>query len=124
MVAIIKTSCSLGNVLHYNEIKLKQEAAELIHSLNFGKDTELLGFTDKIKTLQKLSALNHRTQRNAVHISLNFDPGEKLSNEKLQQIADSYMQKIGFGARPYLVYKHTDAGHPHIHVVTTNIQRD
>ncbi|MEO6550739.1 MAG: relaxase/mobilization nuclease domain-containing protein [Ferruginibacter sp.] len=26
--------------------------------------------------------------------------------------------------KPYLVYKHTDAGHPHIHLLTTNIQRD
>jgi len=34
------------------------------------------------------------------------------------------MDKIGFGNQPYLVYQHFDAGHPHIHVVTTNIQRD
>jgi hypothetical protein len=124
MVAIIKTSSNLGNVLHYNENKLKQKVAELIHSMNFGKDTERLGFTDKIRTLQKLTALNERTKLNAVHISLNFDPNEKLAREKLQKITDAYMQRIGFGLQPYLVYKHTDAGHPHVHVVTTNIQHD
>ncbi|MEO6550738.1 MAG: hypothetical protein ABIN94_22225 [Ferruginibacter sp.] len=97
MVAIIKTSSSLGNVLHYNENKLKQKAAELIHSMNFGKDTDQLGFTDKIRTLQKFTALNERTQRNAVHISLNFDLTEKLDNLRLQNIADAYMQRIGFG---------------------------
>jgi hypothetical protein len=32
------------------------------------------------------------------------------------------MQKIGFGEQPYLVYQHLDAGHPHIHIVSTNIQ--
>ncbi|MCH5684072.1 relaxase/mobilization nuclease domain-containing protein [Niabella sp. W65] len=32
------------------------------------------------------------------------------------------MQKLGFGEQPYLVYQHHDAGHPHIHIVTTNIQ--
>jgi hypothetical protein len=34
------------------------------------------------------------------------------------------MTRIGFEYQPYLVYKHNDAGHPHIHVVTTNIQAD
>src|SRR5690242_6088470 len=34
------------------------------------------------------------------------------------------MDKIGFGNQPYLVYQHYDAAHPHIHIVTTNIQRD
>jgi hypothetical protein len=124
MVAIINTSKSLSNVLNYNEQKLKEGNAILIHAKNFGKDTHLLGFTDKIKTFQKRMALNQRTQLSTTHISLNFDPSEKLSSEKLQTIADAYMQKIGFGEQPYLVYQHNDAGHPHIHIVSTNIQRD
>ncbi|MGI8583448.1 MAG: relaxase/mobilization nuclease domain-containing protein [Chitinophagaceae bacterium] len=33
------------------------------------------------------------------------------------------MDKIGFAEQPYLVYQHLDAGHPHIHIVTTNIQQ-
>src|ERR1035437_7282687 len=122
MVAIIKLSRSLRNALHYNEHKLTHEKAELIHSANYGKDTELLGFTDKINRLERLTKLNEKTQVNSVHISLNFDQSEKLSKGELREIADSYMQRIGFGDQPYLVYQHHDAGHPHIHVLTTNIQ--
>jgi hypothetical protein len=124
MVAIIKSSGSLRNILHYNENKVKQNVAQLIHSMNFAKDTERLGFTDKIGTLQKLTSLNERTKLNAVHISLNFDPSEKLDKATLQKIADTYMQRIGFGNQPYLVYQHHDSGHPHIHIVSTNIQCD
>jgi len=40
----------------------------------------------------------------------------------LKSIVDTYMQKIGFEDQPYLVYQHNDAGHPHIHIVTTNIK--
>jgi hypothetical protein len=40
------------------------------------------------------------------------------------EIADTYMEKLGFGRQPYLVYQHYDAGHPHCHIVTNNIQRD
>src|SRR6478735_9855288 len=124
MIAIIKISASPRNVLQYNENKLKENVAQLIHSGNFLKDTEQLGFTDKIGTFEKLNSLNENTRLKTLHISLNFDPSEKLEKEKLQQIADTYMQKIGFGNQPYLVYQHHDAGHPHIHIVTTNIQRN
>jgi hypothetical protein len=124
MVAVIKTTNSLRNSLNYNEQKLQRKVAELIHSANFGKDTEQLGFSDKIRTLEKLAERNERTKLNSVHISLNFDPSEKLDKETLQKIADTYLQRIGFGDQPYLVYQHQDAGHPHLHVVTTNIRLD
>ncbi|MES2649384.1 MAG: relaxase/mobilization nuclease domain-containing protein [Bacteroidota bacterium] len=124
MVAIIKSSGSLRNVLHYNENKVKQHQAELIHSNNYLKHADQLSLTDKIRTLEKLNSLNERTKLKTVHISLNFDPSEKLQKEVLQQIADRYMEQIGFGEQPYLVYQHHDAGHPHLHIVSTNIQKD
>jgi hypothetical protein len=124
MVARVNASKSLRNALHYNENKVRQSTAVLIHSRNFAKDTQQLGITDKLGTLQNLAARNERTKVNSVHISLNFDPSEKLDDVTLQRIADSYLQKIGFGDQPYLVYKHEDASHPHIHIVTTNIKRN
>jgi hypothetical protein len=124
MVAVIKPGRSLRNALQYNEHKLAQKKAVLIHSANYGKDTDLLGFTDKIRRLETLAARNEKTKVNSIHISLNFHPSEKISADKLREIADAYMQKIGFGEQPYLVYQHHDAGHPHIHLVTTNIRKD
>ena len=124
MVAVIKGGRSLRNALQYNEHKLTQKKAVLIHSANYGKDTDLLGFSDKIRRLETLAARNEKTKVNSVHISLNFDPSEKIPVDKLREIGDAYMQKIGFGVQPYLVYQHHDAGHPHIHLVTTNIRKD
>jgi hypothetical protein len=124
VVAVIKTSASLKNALNYNEHKLQQKVAELIDAGNYAKDSEFMGFTDKIRPIEKRNELNERTRLKTVHISLNFDPSETLQKETLKQIASSYMQQIGFGMQPYLVYQHFDAGHPHIHIVTTNIQKD
>ena len=69
MVAIIHNSKSLRNALHYNENKVRQGVAKFIHSANYPKDTELLGFNDKIKPLEKLTALqstNQSKQRSCV----------------------------------------------------------
>ncbi|HMC84204.1 MAG TPA: relaxase/mobilization nuclease domain-containing protein, partial [Chitinophagaceae bacterium] len=67
-------------------------------------------------------SLNDRAQKsNTLHISLNFHPSEKLNQKILTSIANEFMERIGFGKQPYLVYEHRDAGHPHIHIVTTNI---
>lgn len=124
MVAVIKAGKSLRNALHYNENKVKQGVAKLIHASGYAKDLHHLGFTDKFRRLEKLTQLNEATTVNSVHISLNFDPSEKLKENTLQQIAGRYMQKLGFSEQPYLVYQHNDAAHPHIHIVTTNIQKD
>ena len=124
MVTIIHNSVNLRNALHYNENKVKQGVANFIHSGNYPKDTELLGFSDKINRLERQAALNQQTKINSVHISLNFDSADKLNTEKLKEITDMYMHKIGFAEQPYLVYQHNDAGHPHIHIVTTNIKSD
>ncbi|BBE16262.1 conjugative transposon mobilization protein BF0132 [Aquipluma nitroreducens] len=45
-----------------------------------------------------------------------------MSKEKLLEIARTYMEKIGFGKQPYLVYQHHDAGHPHIHLVSIKVR--
>ena len=55
---------------------------------------------------------------------MNFGLNEKIDQERLLEIASVYMAKIEFAGQPYLVYQHLDAGHPHIHIVTTNIKND
>lgn len=124
MVAVIKISKSLRNVLHYNENKIEKKVAKLIHSEGFAKDTETLTMWDKLKTFEKRNSLNERSESNMAHISLNFHAEDKLNEEKLKAIADAYMQKIGFGEQPYLVYQHFDAGHTHIHIAASLIRSD
>jgi len=124
MVAVIKTSSSIRGILNYNENKVEIGKAECISAVNYPLELEKLSFTSKLNRFLKLAELNTNTKRNSVHISLNFDPSENHSKEKLAEIADTYMEKLGFGRQPYLVYQHYDAGHPHCHIVTNNIQRD
>ena len=124
MVAKIKSGKSLIGALNYNENKVKQNQAKLIEAKGYPKDMDRLNFYDKLLRLTDLAESNQRVKTNAVHISLNFPNGESLADHLLKDIVKDYMQGIGFEMQPWLVYRHEDAGHPHIHIVTTNIKRD
>ncbi|MXO04381.1 relaxase/mobilization nuclease domain-containing protein [Flavobacterium sp. HBTb2-11-1] len=124
MVSIIKTGNSIRSIFNYNENKVKTGKAECIGAANFLLDISQMSDAMKLSRFTERIQLNDNTKRNIVHISLNFDPSENHSKEKLMAIANTYMYKIGFGKQPYLVYQHFDAGHPHIHVITINIERD
>ena len=125
MVAVIKVGHSMHRIFNYNENKVKEAVAECIGAENFPLNAEEMSLKIKINYLLKSLELNENVKRNSVHISLNFDPSESdFSQQKLMEVATVYMQKLGFGEQPYLVYQHHDAGHPHLHLVTTNIEAD
>ena len=125
MVAVIKAGHSMHRIFNYNENKVKEGVAQCIGAENYPLNADEMGTKMKLNFLLKCIGLNENVQRNSVHISLNFDTSETaMPDEKMMEIAKAYMQKIGFGQQPFLVYRHHDAGHPHLHVVTTNIQAD
>ncbi len=81
-------------------------------------------FLPKVEPVAKPGRFKHKNKGKQRSYSLNFDPSEKLSEEKLKEISETYLQKIGFANQPYLLYHHYDSGHPHVHIVTTNIKSD
>lgn len=122
MVAKITTPTSILRALNYNENKVAKGQAECLYAGGFLLPVKDLNFHHKLDRFNQVIALNTRAKTNTLHISLNFDPSEKLSKEKLTEIASVYMKKIGFEGQPFLVYQHHDAAHPHLHIITTSIQ--
>jgi hypothetical protein len=126
MVAKVNSGKDIRGILSYNENKVTEGVAKCIHENLFGQEVEKLSFHTKLKGFENFMDLNRRATTKAVHISLNFHASEReqLSADRLTEIASTYMEKIGFGNQPYLVYQHFDAAHPHVHIVTTNITHD
>lgn len=124
MVAKIKIGTSIRGILHYNENKVVEGEAKLILANGFAGEIEQMSFDNKMQRFLHLTELKPSVKTNAMHISLNFDASEKITNAKMQQIAIAYMERIGFGDQPFLVYRHNDAGHEHLHIATTSIQRN
>jgi hypothetical protein len=121
VVVRLKQGTSMKGALNYNEDKVRRGVAELIAASGFACDVEELGFSQKINRFNALISNCISTSYNTIHLSLNFAPGEELDTETLQRIARDYMTRIGFANQPFLVYRHDDTTHPHIHIVTTPI---
>ncbi|AGA77653.1 relaxase/mobilization nuclease [Echinicola vietnamensis DSM 17526] len=124
MVARITTGKTIRGVLHYNESKVEKGQAKFLGARGYLSQDKELDFQKKLMRFQEIIEANTRTKTNALHISLNFSPRDKMDETLLWKIAEDYMKGIGFGEQPYLVYRHFDAAHPHIHLVTTNIREN
>lgn len=119
----MKCGKNIRGALSYNEKKLNAGMADLLLASGFGCDVSELGFSAKLARFQRnIEDCSHPRKTNTVHISLNFAKEDMVSDDAMRLIALDYMQQIGFGEQPFLVYKHKDASHQHFHIVTTNIQ--
>jgi len=72
------------------------------------------------------SVLHFQGQRNATknryaHISLNLPHGEHLDDAIFHKMSTEYMDNMGYGEQPYVVVRHSETGHEHVHIVTTNV---
>lgn len=110
--------------LNYNENKVGQGKAKCLAASGYLKETNEMNFYQKLQGLERYNELNERARTKTLHVSLNFSATENLEDDKLFAIATDYMNRIGFGEQPFLIYRHYDAGHPHVHVVSTTIRSD
>jgi len=114
----------MSNALRYNQDKLKEGRAEFLMAENFLQESDHLNRQNIKDRFRERTSLNAGTLNNVVRISLNFDPAEKISDEKMRILVTRYMQGMGMEQQPFLVYRHYDTAHPHLHIVTTNIRAD
>src|SRR5688572_26309769 len=113
MVAKVIAGKTIRGVLNYNENKVQEGKALCLHARNFPAEVDRLTFKGKLDTFFEHTSKNTKVKTNAIHISLSFDKEDKLDQELLKEIAFKYLDKIGFGNQPFLVYQHFDAAHPH-----------
>ncbi len=121
MVAKIVNGKNIRGILNYNENKMETAEAALLMAAGFPRDPDQLSFKNKLERFEMLTRQNEKTKTNAMHIMLNFSNQDQLDDDLLKGIALNYMDRIGFGNQPFLVYQHFDAAHPHLHIATVNI---
>ena len=125
MIAKISATENLGGALGYNFKKVeKEEASILLAQGLYQNKEETYTMTEVFTDMQALIPEKYRTKKMVFHCSLNPHPDEKLSNETLTQIAREYMETLGYGKQPYIVFKHNDIAREHIHIVSLRVDSE
>ena len=122
MIAKISATENLGGALGYNFKKVEKEEASILFAQNLYQNKEgTYTMAEVFADMESLIPEKCRTKKMVFHCSLNPHPDEKLSDEILAQIAKEYMEALGYGKQPYIVFKHNDIAREHIHIVSLRI---
>ena len=122
MIAKISATENLGGALGYNFKKVEKGEANILLAAELYQSKEgRYTMEDVLADMEALIPKNCRTKKMVFHCSLNPHPDEKLSDEQLTQIAKEYMEALGYGNQPYIVFKHNDIAREHIHIVSLRI---
>ena len=122
MIAKISATENLGGALGYNFKKVEKGEASILLAAELYQSKEgRYTMEDVLADMEALIPKNCRTKKTVFHCSLNPHPDEKLSDEQLIQIAKEYMEALGYGNQPYIVFKHNDIAREHIHIVSLRI---
>ena len=122
MIAKISATENLGGALGYNFKKVEKEEASILFAQNLYQDREgRYTMEEVLADMEALIPRKCRTKKAVFHCSLNPHPDEKLSDETLTQIPKEYMEALGYGKQPYIVFKHSDIAREHIHIVSLRV---
>lgn len=122
MVAKISIGSSLYGALAYNSEKINKEEGRLL-----GANKIILPADGQIdigriaENFREFMPMMGRTKKPVLHISLNPHPDDKLTDQDFEILAREYLEKLGFGEQPFIIYKHEDIDRHHIHIVTVNV---
>jgi mobilization protein len=122
MIAKISSSANLAGALGYNFKKVVSgDASVLLAEGLYANPGGGYTMEEVLSDMQAAIPKKCRTKNVVFHCSLNPHPDEKLSDEQLTQIAQEYMQTLGYGEQPYIVFKHNDIAREHIHIVSLRV---
>ena len=125
MIAKISSTANLGRALGYNFKKVRQEETTVLLAGGLYQNQDgRYAMEQVLSDMQQLIPNKCRTKNTVFHCSLNPHPDEKLSDETLMQIAREYMEALGYGNQPYIVFKHNDIAREHIHIVSLRVDSE
>lgn len=122
MVAKISIGSSLYGALSYNGEKMNKEQGRVLGANKIILPAD--GQIDIARMVENFNAFmpkTGKTKKPVLHISLNPHPDDRLTEQQYEILAREYLEKLGFGEQPYVIYKHMDIDRHHIHIVTVNV---
>lgn len=122
MVAKISIGSSLYGALAYNGEKINEARGRILGSNKVVIPPDgYARIAQMVEDFRSFMPKMGRTKKPVLHISLNPHPDDRLTDQDFEILAREYLDKLGFGDQPYVIYKHEDIDRHHIHIVTVNV---
>ena len=124
MVANIRSGATVGGALYYNKEKVDRGDAEVLFTQGMLPPLADDGRLDTEACMESFMPYlyaNRRTTNTVFHTSLNPAPEDRLTDGQLREVAAEYMERMGYGQQPYIVFKHKDIDREHLHIVSLRI---
>ena len=121
MIAQISTGEGFGGLVNYANDIIKKDTVIIASSgVNLSSNATI---TASFKAQAKARPSFHKF---VGHISLSFSPDDydKLDDKKIAEIARKYMRRMGIKNTQYVIFRHHDQPHPHIHIVYNRVDNE
>lgn len=125
MVAKISHGSNLYGALSYNQEKVDEGLAKVLATNLVIEPTDgMFNASECMQDFERFMPSHITTKKPVIHVSLNPHPDDKLTDEQLTEIGQKYMERLGYGNQPYMIFKHEDIDRQHIHIVSTRVRPD
>ncbi len=125
MIAKIGRSSNLYGALAYNNLKVEKEDGEILFANKIIETPDgNYSVAQLIRSFEPYLTANRNTEKHTLHISLNPDPKDKVTDDTFREMAEQYMREMGYEQQPFVVFKHADIGRSHIHIVSVCVDEE
>ncbi len=127
MVVRISSGANPTGAVYYNENKVGKGEADRLAVRNYegiSRPVQDLTLGIIASQLEDRASENERVSKPTFHVSLSLAQGEKPGVDELLAMADRYMDGMGYGRQPYVVYQHHDTDHNHLHIVSVRVDEN
>ncbi len=120
MIGKTKTGKGFKGVVYY--CFQKEKNAEVL-DLNGLSHSDTKGL---IREFNAIRSENQNISKPVWHSSLSFSKEDKMTNDKMVEIANRFMEKAGFSKdnNQFVIIKHNDKGHTHCHIIANRVGFD
>jgi hypothetical protein len=119
-IANYKTA-KVGWVLDYNESKIESNTAARIGGNVAGNKEAVERIFNHFAFQRESSGLKNRF----IHLKLSLSPlDNNISSKNFRQIAEKVLEGLDLKNNPFIIYRHYDTEHPHLHIVISRVTFD
>lgn len=118
----MKPASSSFSGVNYNDKKVNKGTGELMLMKNFPSFINEASSQKEVRDYLKSISKNEKVKKPQFHsvISTKF---QEHSKEELKNVAEGFMNEMGYGTQPFIVVFHKDTDNNHVHIVSTRVDK-